>query len=276
MGGAGEREEERKGDWGAEQREGDGYWCQERPLSHAVSPRWLLLRAPPVSWGGSGRGAGLPAEKELGSPWPCAPGLCCATASPGDARIQLHGCLLGIAACQLQQYGHDVCGQQGRSRDVPASMQFPRQRGEASPPGSHPPSPATASEPRALWGGGEQAGRLAEGRGGPAREGAVEGRPYHPLDESLVSAPKLLGSWLCLTAASGPLASAVPGMPACGNSVPLGIPCLSGEGAREPVPWTCGARNRLHREVPYSPTRRAPSVPSTRGTALPLQMAAVR
>ena len=37
-----EREEERKEETaGAEQREDDGCWCQERPLFHAVSPHWL-------------------------------------------------------------------------------------------------------------------------------------------------------------------------------------------------------------------------------------------
>lgn len=39
---------------------------------------------------------------------------------------------------------------------------------------------------------------------------------------------------------------------------------------------TCGAQNRLHREVPCSPLGRPPQFPPHRGTALPPLMAVVR
>lgn len=61
------------------------------------------LRAPSVL-GGPGRGGRVFLQRRSWAPWPCAPGLCC-TVWWGDARIQLHGCLLGIASASFSKMG---------------------------------------------------------------------------------------------------------------------------------------------------------------------------
>ena len=76
-----------------------------------------LSLSAPVSCAGRGREGGVRfLQRGAGSPCPRVPGLRSAQLPQGDARVQLHGCLPGIAACQLQEDGHDVRGQHGRGR----------------------------------------------------------------------------------------------------------------------------------------------------------------
>lgn len=85
------------------------------------------------------------------------------------------------------------------SRDEAAcgtSMQFPRQRAALPTRISSSESSSCIRIPSSM--GRRRTGREAGRETWWARRGGGGRPPYHPLDESLVSAPKLLGSWLCL------------------------------------------------------------------------------
>lgn len=136
-------------------------------------------------------------------------------------------CLLGIAPRQLQQDGaiwrlwtagtRPLCG---------TSMQSSPGRGRRYPPGSHPPSPAAASEPRVSMGW-RRTGREA-GRGTQGTERGRWKAAASPTDESLVSAPKFLAPGCAPERPQEPTALSRPRNASVWKPVPLGIPCLSG------------------------------------------------